>query len=203
MNKKKKEPVFLYPFKDKHEEEDKHMMEHVASEYISDKGTKVKLTQTYYSGGYRKLVLEETVYVKNSDTDKRLSDTLHLRPHNQVKTEKYFIIDIDKNPKGGILMTRENINEPIPFNINEMEVILYFHEKGNGSLLKATKDIQVYKNEKTLLDAINRINRRFKTGFCLSKNDNLISGKQREDYSFNEFVRFNFISDVRILGNYH
>ena len=98
MNKKVKKPEFICPFKDKeHEEENKH---YVVSRLntISDRNSKIELTETVFKGGYRKLELKETIYFKKGE-DKKLSERLYLRPYDQVRLEKFldFVLHIHKD----------------------------------------------------------------------------------------------------------
>lgn len=198
MNKKKVAPTFKYPFKDVAEEKDRQMLDNVRTEYISDKGSKVKLTETYYSGGYRKLVLTETVYLKNSDKREKLSDVLELKPQNQIHREQYLVFNVSIGKDGKMTMVKKDSPKEIAeFNKNEAKVILYFYELNNVDLAKAPKDLDyIYKNKESVRMAKIDINRKFSYGFQSLKNKNekyLIFGDSRKNYSFNSYIRLNIL----------
>ena len=198
MNKKKDDPQFKYPFENTKDEKDRQMFDFIISEYISDKGSKVKLTQTSFSGGYRKIVLEETVYIKNTDAEKKLSDILHLKPQDQISREQYLVFDVSMDDKGAMRMVKkDNPKEFAEFNKNEAKVILHFYKLSNVVLEKAPKDLDfIYKNKDSLRMATIDINRKFSYGFkSLNKDEKkLISGNPRNNYSFNPYIRLNIIS---------
>ena len=199
MNKKKDDPQFKYPFKDVQEEKDRKILDVVIFEYISEKGSKVKLTQTMFSGGYRKFALEETIYIKNTDAGKGLSDILQLKPQDQIHREQYLVFDVAIDTKGNMRMTKkDNPKEFAEFNKNEAKVILYFYELSNVVLEKAPKDLDfIYKNKETIRMSIIKINRKFSYAFKSLKNKHekkLMSGTSRKNYSFNSYIRLNTIS---------
>src|SRR3989338_1216237 len=108
MNKKVKKPEFICPFKDKeHEEENKRYVISIMNT-ISERNSKVELTQTDFKGGYHKLELKETIYFKEGE-DKKLSERLYLRPYDQVQREKFldFVVHIQKD--GTTFLTRKNV----------------------------------------------------------------------------------------------
>ncbi|MEI8174920.1 MAG: hypothetical protein WCG28_03150 [bacterium] len=195
MNKKKKKPELFYPFKDKEQEETNKQFIFVRSRFISDKGTDVKLEQTNYRGKYRKLVLTETVYLKENDSDNKLSDTLYLRPFDQVHTNKYLVFNATIDKDRVMYMTRENmINGEAKFNVNEANLILYFYDHPNVSLLEASIDSAVYTGESVRI-TINKINSKFRALLGLTKKDKLISGDKGKKYSFNNNIRLNVVDN--------
>jgi hypothetical protein len=198
MNKKKKQPEFINPFKDAQEEKDRKFADFVFAEYVSEKGTKVKLTQTVFTGGYRKFVLQETVYIKKTEADKKLSDILQLKPQDQIHREKYLVFDTTIDTKGKMKMVRkDNPTEFAEFNKNEAKMIMYFYRLNTVVLENAPKDLDfIYKNKQSVRQAKMDINRKFSTGFqsLVSKEENyLIAGETRRDYWFNPYVRLNII----------
>lgn len=198
MNKKKKVPEFINPFKDAQEEKDRKFADFVTAEYISEKGTKVKLTQTVFTGGYRKFVLQETVYIKKTDADKKLSEILQLRPQDQVHREKYLVFDTTIDAKGKMKMVRkDNPSEFAEFNKNESKLIMYFYRLNTVVLENAPKDLDfIYKNKDSVRQAKIDINRKFTAGFpsLISEDENyLITGETRHDYWFNPYVRLNIV----------
>jgi hypothetical protein len=198
MNKKKKQPEFINPFKDAQEEKDRKFADFVFAEYVSEKGTKVKLTQTVFTGGYRKFVLQETVYIKNTEANKKLSDILQLKPQDQIHREKYLVFDTTIDAKGKMKMVRkDNPSESAEFNKNETKMIMYFYRLNTVVLENAPKDLDfIYKNKQSVRQAKMDINRKFSTGFqsLVSKEENyLIAGETRRDYWFNPYVRLNII----------
>lgn len=200
MNKKKKVPEFINPFKDAQEEKDRKFADFVTAEYISEKGTKVKLTQTVFTGGYRKFVLQETVYIKKTEADKKLSEILQLRPQDQVHREKYLVFDVTIDAKGKMKMVRkDNPSEFAEFNKNEARMIMYFYRLNTVVLENAPKDLDfIYKNKESVRLAKYDINKKFSYGFksLVSKEENyLIAGKSRHNYWFNPYVRLNIIDN--------
>lgn len=198
MNKKKKVPEFINPFKDAQEEKDRKFLDFVVANYVSEKGTRVKLTQTIYTGGYRKLTLEETVYLKKTEADKKLSDILQLKPQDQIHREKYLVFDATIDAKGRMKMVRkDNPNESAEFNKNEAKVIQYFYRLNTVVLENAPKDLDfIYKNKASVRQAKIDINRKFAVGFpsLTKKEENyLIAGETRRDYWFNPYIRLNII----------
>lgn len=200
MNKKKKEPVFVYPFKNQKEEESKERMDFVVSSYISDRGTKIERIQTTFTdGGYTRLVLKETVYLKNDDDGKKLGEVLSLRPQEQVKREQYLVFDVAIDAKGVMTMTKkDNPKEVAKFNENEAKVILYFYELTKVILAKAPKDLNhIYSTKESLRMATIKINRKFASAFKSIVNlqeKKLMSGDNRKDYTFNPYIRLNIIN---------
>jgi hypothetical protein len=199
MNKKKKDLVFVYPFKNQKEEAEKEKMDFVVSSYISDKGTKIERTQTTFTeGGYTRLVLKETVYLKNESDDKKLGEVLSLRPQEQVKREKYLVFNVTLDAKGVMFMTKkDNPKEVAKFNENEAKVILYFYELSKVVLKDAPKDLDyIYSTKGSLRIATVKINRKFAYAFKSIKNEKekkLMSGDNRKDYSFNPYIRLNIL----------
>ena len=199
MNKKKKDPVFVYPFKNQKEEENKERMDFVVSSYISDRGTKVERIQTTFTdGGYTRLVLKETVYLKNDSEGKKLGEVLSLRPQEQVKREHYLVFDVTIDAKEVMFMTKkDNPKEVAKFNENEAKVILYFYELNKVILKNAPKDLNhIYSTEESLRMAIVKINRKFASAFksiVNTQEKKLMSEKSRKDYSFDPYIRLNVI----------
>ncbi len=198
MNKKKKAPEFINPFKDAQEEKERKFLDFVVADYVSEKGTRVKLTQTIFTGGYRKLTLEETVYLKKTEADKKLSEILQLKPQDQIHREKYLVFDATIDAKGRMKMVRkDNPDESAEFNKNEAKVIMYFYRLNNVVLENAPKDLDfIYKNKDSVRQAQIDINRKFSYGFKSLTNKEerkLISGDPRKNYSFNPYVRLNII----------
>lgn len=200
MNKKRKVPVFNYPFESLSEEKDKEMLEIVDHEYISEKGSRIRVVQTLFSGGYRKLTLTETIYVKNADGGKKLSDVLQLKPQDQIPREKYLVFDVGTTKKGAMRMTKKDSpKEFTEFNKNERSVILYFYELTRVALAKAPKDLDfIYKNEESLRMAIVKINRKFSFGFksLKSKEEKKLIAGTGKGYSFNSNIRLNTITNI-------
>ena len=200
MNKKKKVPEFINPFKDAQEEKDRKFVDFVVADYVSEKGTRVKLTQTIFTGGYRKLTLEETVYVKKTEEDKKLSEILQLKPQDQIHREKYLVFDVTIDTNGKMKMVRkDNPSEFAEFNKNEAKMIMYFYRLNNVVLENAPKDLDfIYKNKESVRLAKYDINKKFSYGFksLMNKEENyLIAGKTRHNYWFNPYVRLNIIDN--------
>lgn len=200
MNKKKKVPEFINPFRDAQEEKDRKFLDFVVADYVSEKGTRVKLTQTIFTGGYRKLTLEETVYVKKTEADKKLSEILQLKPQDQIHREKYLVFDVTIDTNGKMKMVRkDNPTEVAEFNKNEAKMIMYFYRLNNVVLENAPKDLDfIYKNKESVRLAKYDINKKFSYGFksLMNKEENyLIAGKTRHNYWFNPYVRLNIIDN--------
>lgn len=198
MNKKKKTPEFINPFKDAQEEKDRKFLDFVVADYVSEKGTRVKLTQTIFTGGYRKITLEETVYLKKTEADKKLSEILQLKPQDQIHREQYLVFDVVIDAKGKMKMTKKDKpTEFAEFNKNEAKLIMYFYRLSNVVLENAPKDLDfIYKNKQSTRMAIIDINRKFSYGFksLTSKEEKkLMSGDSRKNYSFNPYVRLNVV----------
>jgi hypothetical protein len=198
MNKKKKQPEFINPFKDTQEEKDRKMVDFVMAQYVSDKGSKIKLTQTVFTGGYRKFVLEETVYIKNTEVDKKLSDILDLKPQDQIRREKYLVFDAIIDDTGKMKIVRkDNPSEFAEFNKKESKMIMHFYRLNTVVLENAPKDLDfIYKNKESVRQAKIDINRKFIYAFptLISEEENyLITGETRHDYWFNPYVRLNII----------
>src|SRR3989339_361983 len=198
MNKKVKKPEFLFPFKNKeHEEENKH---YVVSRLntISDRNSKIELTETVFKGGYRKLELKETIYFKKGE-DKKLSERLYLRPYDQVRLEKFldFVLHIQKD--GNAFLTRKDSSkDPIKFTSNQQKIIKLFYERKDVTLKDAIDILGTYKTTESLRQTIHKMNGKIIGMFKLAKTDEFINGtidKKRSGYSFNPNIRLEFIDD--------
>lgn len=202
MNKKVKKPEFLYPFKDKeHEEENKRYFISIMNT-VSDRNSKVELTQTDFKGGYHKLELKETIYFKEGE-DKKLSERLYLRPYDQVRLEKYldFVVHIQKD--GTMFLTRKNVlRDPIKFNHDQQAIIKLFYERKNITLEDAVDILGTYTTTESLRQTIHKMNVKIIGMFKLTKKDEFINGidKKRSGYSFNPNIRLEFIDD-RIISD--
>ncbi|OGV55110.1 MAG: hypothetical protein A2017_05440 [Lentisphaerae bacterium GWF2_44_16] len=203
MNKKVKKPEFLFPFKNKeHEEENKH---YVVSRLntISDRNSKIELTETVFKGGYRKLELKETIYFKKGE-DKKLSERLYLRPYDQVRLEKFldFVLHIQKD--GNAFLTRKDSSkDPIKFTSNQQKIIKLFYERKDVTLKDAIDILGTYKTTESLRQTIHKMNGKIIGMFKLAKTDEFINGtidKKRSGYSFNPNIRLEFIDD-RVISD--
>ncbi len=197
MNKKKKKPELFYPFKDKEHEESNKQLDFVRSKFISDQGSEVKLVQTHYRGKYRKLVLTETLYLKDEGSNKKLSELLYLRPSNEVHTNKYLVFNATIKKEGIMHMTRENIVGKIAeFNKNETRLILYFYKRPSVSLEEAAVDsMQAYSGEGSVRTILHRINSKFTSLLALPPKDKLIFGDQGKAYAFDKNIRLNIVDE--------
>ena len=198
MNKKRQKPKFKYPFKDKDHEESCKFLDFKRMDMVSDRNTKVELTETVHKGGYRKIELKETLYIKKGN-NKKLGDILYLRPFDQVRLEKLldFVVHITKDEK--IFMTRKNISkEALEFRSKSQSIIRLFYERKDVTLEDAVKILGTYKNEQSLRQTIIKINRSVISHFKLTKKDDLIKGnfnRNNKGYSFNPNIRLEFIDD--------
>lgn len=199
MNKKKEEPKFLYPFKNTEEEESYKRFVSVKNNYLSDKNTNIKLVETNYRGGYKKLTLTETVYLQVTDKVNKLSDTLYLRPYDQVHTNKYLIFDVHINSTGNMYISRRGlIGKTIEFNNGQSDFIMYFYEHRDIELNKAPL-FSKYRNKESARATIIKINRIFISQFKLSKKDKVIYGSYKKGYTFNDKIKLNVINDNELL----
>jgi hypothetical protein len=207
MNKKVKKPEFKYPFKDKDHEESCKRFDMPRMRIVSDRGSKVELTQTEYKGGWHKIELKETIYIQN-DSGKKLGELLHLRPYDQVRLRKLLDFAAHINLDGNMFVTRKDYaSKPIEFNKNQRAVIELFYERKGVTLEDAVELLQRmhgngYKDIDSLRQMIRRINEKIIAGFHLTKKDELITGtfdKKRSGYSFNPNIRFEFIDDRSVI----
>ena len=202
MNKKVKKPEFLYPFKNKEHEEENKRFVFSRLNTVSDRNSKIELTETVFRGGYRKLELKETIYVKK-DENKKLSERLYLRPYDQVRLKKLldFVVHIQKD--GTTFLTRKNsLKDPIKFTSNQQKIIKLFYERKNVTLEDAIDILSTYTTKESLRQTIHKINGKITGMFKLTKKDEFINGidKKRSGYSFNPNIRLEFIDD-RIIGD--
>lgn len=199
MNKKVKKPKFWYPFDSKEHEESCKFFDINRNNFISNKGTKVEINETMYSGGQRKLEIKETVYLqKDKDKDKKLSDLFYFRPYNQVRMKKLidFSAYVTKDQKM-FLTRKESAKKPLELSIEQSKIIRIFYET-NGSTLEEVLDIinsgkgKKYKNTQSLRQTIIKLNRKISGAFSLTSKDDFIKGTfngKRKGYSFNPNIR--------------
>lgn len=198
MNKKAKKPKFEYPFKDaRHEEASKRFVVR-RQNMVSDRGSKVELSQTEYVGGWRKIELKETVYVKK-DEPRKLGDIMYLRPYDQMRMKKLLDFVASTGKGGKTFLTRkEYAHAPLDFTRDQWALIRLFYEHRSVTLDDAVRILGTYKNAASLRQTIIKINRRVVGAFRLSRKDEFIKGnfhKNRDGYSFNPNVRLEFLDD--------
>ena len=202
MNKKKKKPEFTYPFKDNKHEQSCKFLDFKRMNMISDRNSKVELTETMYSGGYRKIELKETLYIKKGN-NKKLGEILYLRPFDQVRLKKHLDFVVHINKDGKMFMTRKNISKvALEFKPEHRSIIRLFYENKDVTLEDAVGILGTYKNEQSLRQTIIKINRSVISHFKLTKKDDLIKGnfdRKNKGYSFNPNIRLEFIDD-RIIA---
>ena len=207
MNKKKKQSEFIYPFKDAEQEEASKHFDFRRQRMVSERGSRVELTQTEYKGGWHKLELKETLYIKGN-TNKKLGELLYLRPYDQVRLKKLldFVAHIGKD--GNMLVSRKDYaTKPLEFNANQRGVIELFYENRSVTLEDAVDLLKRmhgkgYKDVDSLRQMIRRINEKIINAFGLTPKDKLITGtfhKNRDGYSFNPNIRFEFIDERAIM----
>lgn len=202
MNKKAKKPKFLYPFKDKEHEEASKFFDVRRMNMVSDRASKVELTETIYTGGYRKLELKETIYLKKGD-DKKLGELLYLRPYDQVRLKKLLDFVVYVNKDGKMFLTRKGTTKaPLEFTPDQRSIIELFYERQNVTLEDAIGLLGGnYKNAESLRQTIHKMNRRIVSAFKLTEKDEFVKGtfhKNRSGYSFNPNIRLEFIDDRAI-----
>lgn len=198
MNKKKKEPEYIYPFKDaKHEADEKFMDIVMMNDVISEKGSKIRLVKTDFNNGYMKFSLTETVYVSKKGMPNKLSEILHLMPQDQIRREKYLVFDISTDKKGNMLMVKkDNPTERVEFSKNYAELIKYFYRLSSVTLEDVSADLGTYKNDESVRQATIKINRKFSANFTIPKEcgTKLIEGETRHGYWFNRYVHLNTVA---------
>jgi hypothetical protein len=198
MNKKAKKPMFTYPFKDSEQEEASKRFVFRRQNMVSNRGSRVELTETYYKGGWSKLELKETIYIKG-DSNKKLGELLYLRPYNQVRIKKLLDFVISINADGKTFLTRRDyVKEPLEFTPNQGAIIHLFYERRNVTLEDAIHGLGTYKSTESLRQIIRKMNRRILGHFKLTEKDEFIKGnfyKNRDGYSFNPNIRLEFLDD--------
>lgn len=198
MNKKVKKPQFAYPFKDSEQEEASKRFVFRRQNMVSNRGSRVELTETYYKGGWSKLELKETVYIKN-DLGKKLGDLLHLRPYDQVRIKKFLDFIVSINKAGKMFLTRKDYaDKPLEFTSDQRAIIHLFYEHRSVTLEDAIRILGTYKNAESLRQTIHKMNRRIVGCFKLTEKDEFIKGnfyKNRDGYSFNPNIRLEFLDD--------
>lgn len=198
MNKKVKKPKFAYPFKDEEHEKASKFLDIRRMDIISDRGSKVTLTETVYAGGHRKLELKETIYIKKNET-KKLGALLYLRPYDQVQMKKLLDFVASVKMDGRIFVTRkEYADKPLGFIPDQAAVIQLFYERKSVTLDDAVQILGTYKNAASLRQTIIKINRRIVGAFKLTAKDEFIKGnfhKNRDGYSFNPNIRLEFLDE--------
>lgn len=198
MNKKAKKPRFTYPFKDAEHEKSSVRFIVKRQNMISDRGSRVELTETDYKGGWHKLELKETIYIKN-DSNKNLGELLYLRPHDQVRMKKLLDFVVSINTDGGMFLTRRDYaDKPLEFTSDQLAIIHLFYEHRSVTLEDAIHNLGTYKNAESLRQTIRKMNRRIIGWFKLTKKDEFIKGtfyKNRDGYSFNPNIRLEFLDD--------
>ncbi len=202
MNKKAKKPKILYPFKDKEHEEASKFLDVRRMNMISDRESRVELTETIYTGGYRKLELKETVYLKKGN-DKKLGELLYLRPYDQVRLKKLLDFVVYINKDGKMFLTRKgSAKEPLEFTPDQRSIIELFYEHKSVTLEDAIALLGgAYKTTESLRQTIHKMNRRIVGAFKLTEKDEFVKGtfdKNRSGYSFNPNIRLEFIDERAI-----
>jgi hypothetical protein len=198
MNKKVKKPQFAYPFKDSEQEEASKRFVVKRQNMISDRGSRVELTETDYKGGWYKLELKETIYIEG-DSNKKLSELLYLRPYDQVRMKKLLDFVVSINEDGKAFLTRkECADRPLEFTSDQRAIIHLFYEHRSMTLEDAIRILGTYKNTESLRQTIHKMNRRIVSCFKLTEKDEFIKGnfyKNRDGYSFNPNIRLEFLDD--------
>lgn len=198
MNKKVRKQEFNYPFRDADHEEASKRFVIRRQNIVSNRGSKVELNQTEYAGGWHKLELKETIYIK-SGSGKKLGDILYLRPHDQMRMKKLldFVVSIDKD--GTMFLTRKGYAEKaLEFTPDQRAIVRLFYERKDVTLDDAVAILGSYKNPQSLRQTIRKINHRVIGAFKLTAKDEFITGtfnKNRSGYSFNPNIRLEFIDD--------
>ncbi len=199
---KRKKPEFIYPFKDKEHEESCKFLDIRRMNMVSDRNSKVELTETIYTGGYRKIELKETIYIKKGNGQK-LGELLYLRPYDQIRMKKLIDFVVHINKDGEMFLTRKDYaKEPLDFTPDQRAIIRLFYERKNVTLEDAVEILGTYKNTESLRVTIRKINRRVVGHFKLTDRDEFIKGdfdRKRKGYAFNPDIRLEFIDD-RVLG---
>jgi hypothetical protein len=198
MNKKAQKPEFEYPFKDAEHEELCKRFDIRRQDIISDRGSRVELTQTEYKGGWHKIELRETLYFQK-DNDKKLGELLYLRPCDQMRLKKLldFVVSINKDGKA-FLSRKSHAKEPLEFTPDQLAIIRLFYEQRSVTLEDGVRILRKYKNTESLRQTIHKMNRRIVAWFKLTGKDEFIKGtfhKTRKGYSFNPNIRLEFIDD--------
>lgn len=198
MNKKVKKPRFEYPFKDAAHEESCKRFDIRRQNMVSDRGTRVELTQTEYAGGWHKLELKETLYFKK-DSGKKLGEILYLRPYDQMRLKKLLDFVVSVNKDGKAFLSRKNYaKESLEFTPDQLAIIRLFYERRSVTLEDGVYILRTYKNVESLRQTIHKMNRRIVAWFKLTEKDEFIKGtfhKNRDGYSFNPNIRLEFIDD--------
>lgn len=198
MNKKVKKPKFEYPFKDPGHEKASERFSIRRQDIVSDRGTRVELTQTEYAGGWHKLELKETLYFKK-DSGKKLGEILYLRPYDQMRLKKLLDFVVSVNKDGKAFLSRKNYaKELLEFTPDQLAIIRLFYERRSVTLEDAVHILGTYKNTASLRQTIIKVNRRIIGAFKLTGKDEFVKGtfyKNRDGYSFNPNIRLEFIDD--------
>lgn len=198
MNKKAKKPKFTYPFKDAEHEKASARFVVKRQNMISDRGSRVELTETDYKGGWHKLELKETIYIKG-DSNKTLGELLYLRPYSQMRMKKLLDFVVSINANGKMFLTRKDYaDKPLEFTSDQRAIIHLFYEHRSMTLEDAIRILGTYKNTESLRQTIHKMNRRIVGWFKLTEKDEFIKGtfyKNRDGYSFNPNIRLEFLDD--------
>jgi hypothetical protein len=199
MNKKRKEPEFIYPFRDAEDEASRKMWDMTRTKYVSKRGTQVSLVETLYNAKYRKVVLTETVYIKVGGPEQRLGEILTLRPYDQVRRKKLIFLEGSIDRKGSLRLEKNNvIGKVAEFNPNETRLIMFFYEHREVPLVKVPRELG-YTTETSVRSALIKINREISGALGSHKSFKLVSGDQGKGYSFNPDIRLDIVdaSDPR------
>lgn len=203
MNKKVQKPKFTHPFKDEEHEKASTRFVVKRQNMISDRGSRVELTETNYKGGWHKLELKETIYIKG-DPNKKLGELLYLRPYDQVRIKKLLDFAVSINKDGRTFLTRkEYANKPLEFTPDQGAIICLFYKHKSVALEDAIRGLGAYKNTESLRQTVRKMNRRIVGWFKLTGKDEFIKGdfyKNRDGYSFNPNIRLEFLDD-RIIAD--
>jgi len=198
MNKKAKKPKFQYPFTDKEHEESCKFLTARLMNTVSDKGSRVELTETVYTGGYRKIELKETLYIKKKDMN-NFGEVLYLRPYDQIRMKKLldFVVLVQRN--GKMFLSRKGLlDRPLEFTPDQQAIFRLFYERRGVTLEDAIEILGTYTSTESLRQTIRKMNRRIIGWFKLTSKDEFINGtfhKNRSGYSFNPNIRLEYIDD--------
>ena len=200
MNKKKAEPKFNYPFRDKAEEDSKRRGNAAGRRYISKKGTLVTIAQENFEDGVIKITLVEEAFYKLAKGDYVLSDLLACTPQGQVSTEKYLVLEYHMTNDGRMILMNPGMPGAFTeFNKNEAELLIYFYQHLNVGLDIASQEVGFkYKNAESVRQAISDINRKFSVVIPnASKKEKIISGEQGKRYNFSSYIKLRQVSTDR------